>query len=178
MASLGHIAVGMAAGRACTPRGQSATRAMVAFSLLSMWPDVDVVGFALGVPYGAPFGHRGATHSSLVALAIGLAIYLWLRGRSKTPAQAARAVKTSLVATAVALSHGWLDTMTFGGGLGVALLWPLSNHRFWAPIRFIPVAPIGLELFSKPGVAVMVVELIFFSPFWIYAIWPRRARPA
>ncbi len=173
MASLGHIAVGMAAGRAYTPRGQSATRAMLAFSVLSMWPDIDVIGFPLGVHYEDPFGHRGATHSSVVAVAIGLVIYGVLRWRrSKTP------LKASLMATLVALSHGWLDTMTFGGGLGVALLWPFSNHRFWSPIRFIPVAPIGLELFTNRGVAVMVVEVIFFAPFWIYAIWPRRPRPA
>jgi inner membrane protein len=173
MASLGHIAVGMAAGRAYTRRGESPLRAMGAFSLVSMWPDVDVAGFSLGVPYSAPFGHRGATHSSLVALAIGLAVYLWLRGRSPS------AVKASLMATAVALSHGWLDTMTFGGGLGCALLWPLSNHRFWAPdrFRFIPIAPIGLGMFSRSGLAVLLAELILFSPFWIYAVWPRRAQP-
>jgi inner membrane protein len=173
MASLGHIAVGMAAGRAITPRGQNPTKAMVALSLLSMWPDVDVVGFSLGVPYEAPFGHRGATHSSLVALAIGVLVFAYLRWRqSKAPA------KTALVATLVALSHGWLDTMTFGGGLGVALLWPFSDHRFWSPIRFIHVAPIGFELFTKQGIAIMIVELIFFAPFWIYAVWPRRLRPA
>ncbi|MHB8419898.1 MAG: metal-dependent hydrolase [Myxococcales bacterium] len=172
-ASLGHIAVGMAAGRALTPRGKSSVRAMVALSALSMWPDVDVIGLGHGVPYGAPFGHRGATHSSLVALALGLGIYLYLRLRRRSPA----AERTALWATLVALSHGWLDTMTFGGGLGVALLWPLSDHRFWAPLRFIPIAPIGLHLFSPKGVAVLAVELILFSPFWLYATWPRRLRP-
>lgn len=173
MASLGHIAVGMAAGRALTPRGQNPTRAMLALSALSMWPDVDVIGFRFGVDYGDPFGHRGATHSSVVALAIGLSIYLALRWRrSKTPE------KTALVATLVALSHGWLDTMTHGGGLGVALLWPFSNHRFWAPFRPIPIAPIGLELFTQHGIAVMIAESILFTPFWIYALWPRRPRPA
>jgi inner membrane protein len=172
IASLGHIALGLAAGRAHTPRGQSPLRAMGAFSVLAMWPDVDVVAFAFGIPYGAPFGHRGATHSSLVALALGLAVYLRARGRSAAPG------RTGWLATAVALSHGWLDTMTFGGGLGCALLWPLSDARFWAPLRFIPVAPIGRELLSVPGISVMLVEVILFSPFWIYAVWPRRSRAA
>ncbi len=176
MASFGHIAVGLAAGRACTPRGQSPVKAMAAFSLLSMWPDLDVVGFSLGVPYAAPFGHRGATHSSLVALSIGGAIYAYLHFRKRAPDSA----KVSLYAAAVAVSHGLLDTMTFGGGLGVALLWPFSNHRFWAPspFRLIPIAPIGAALFTRIGFAIMAVEVVIFSPFWIYAVWPRRLRPA
>ena len=80
--------------------------------------------------------------------------------------------RTGLFVGAVGVSHGLLDTLTFGGGLGVALLWPFTAHRFWAPIRFIPVAPIGMDMFSQYGLLVVISELVIFSPFWIYALWP------
>src|SRR3954454_8251125 len=39
---------------------------------LGMLPDLDVVGFYLGVPYGSRYGHRGLSHSLLLALPLGL----------------------------------------------------------------------------------------------------------
>lgn len=145
-------------------------KAMLAFSLVSLWPDADAVGFLFGISYGDQLGHRGATHSIVLALAVGLGAYV-LAERKKLPAK-----RTALFATVVALSHGLLDTMTFGGGLGCALLWPFSDHRFWAPLRFIPVSPIGARLFSPTGLYVMAVELVIFSPFWIYATFPRKKK--
>ena len=172
MASFGHIAVGMAAGRAYVPNGSRVAKAMLVFSVISIWPDVDVVAFALGIPYSAPFGHRGATHSIAAALLVGLASYFFARWR-KLPVR-----RTVGMATAVAVSHGLLDTMTYGGGYGCALLWPFSDERFWAPVRFIPIAPIGMFMFSPRGLHVVLAELVIFAPFWIYALWPRRrARP-
>jgi inner membrane protein len=73
MASVGHVALGMAAARLCIQRGEAkrGLLPMALFSALSLLPDVDVVGFAMGVPYGAPFGHRGATlFSPLFAYAL------------------------------------------------------------------------------------------------------------
>ncbi len=43
---------------------------MVAFSALSLAPDLDVIAFQFGIPYSAPFGHRGAAHSICAALAL------------------------------------------------------------------------------------------------------------
>ncbi len=64
MASIGHIFVEMAAGRgyarADTTRMIAAW--MIRFTALSLLPDLDAVSFILGIPYGAPWGHRGATH--------------------------------------------------------------------------------------------------------------------
>ena len=162
MASLGHIAVGLAAGRGCG--GDSWRRTALAFSALSMWPDADVVGFAVGVRYGDTWGHRGATHSIALALVAGLVCYV-LAHRSR---------RVLAFATLVALSHPLLDTMTFGGGLGCALLWPLTDERFWAPVRFIPVAPIGLGMATARGLRVAAQEAVLFAPFWLYAVWPRR----
>ncbi len=103
MASVGHIAVGMAAARVYhdgrTPRWSS----MAAWSAVSLLPDADVIGFTLGVEYADPWGHRGATHSLPMAAALGLAIGLaarWL----KRPVR-----RTALFAGVVLASHGMLE---------------------------------------------------------------------
>ena len=137
-----------------------------------MWPDVDAVGFLFGVRYSDPFGHRGATHSIFAALLTGVGCFVFARWRGLPVA------RTTVFGTLVAVSHGLLDTMTYGGGLGVALLWPFSAVRFWAPFRFIPIAPIGLAILSPIGLKVMIAELFIFAPFWIYALAPRKPTPA
>ena len=70
-------------------------------------------------------------------------------------------------------SHGLLDALT-DGGLGAALLWPSSNARLFAPVRPLPVAPIGAGMLSSRGLYVVAVEFVLFLPFWAYALWPRR----
>ena len=168
MASIGHVFVGMAAGRAYTKDQALMKKAMVVFSIVSIWPDLDGVAFALGIPYDNPYGHRGATHSLTLAVIVGL-LGLYVAFREGLPR-----AKTALFAGVVAASHGLLDTMTYGGGRGCALLWPLSNARFWAPVRFIPISPIGLGLLSAKGLWVMLSEIVIFAPFWLYAVWPRK----
>lgn len=168
MSTLGHVAVGMACGRAFSTEETTARRAAMAFTLISLWPDIDVIGFPLGIGYAEPLGHRGATHSLALAAFVGLAAYAYAQRRG-LPAR-----RVAIFATIAAASHGLLDTMTYGGGLGCALLWPLSDARFWAPVRFIPIAPIGLGLISSRGAMVMLTELVIFTPLWLYALWPRR----
>ena len=68
-----------------------------------------------------------------------------------------------------------LDTLT-DGGLGIALLWPFSNERYFAPWRPLPVAPIGLRILSPHGLRLMLVEALLFLPVWLVAAWPRRVR--
>jgi inner membrane protein len=172
MASIGHVLVGAAAAKAYrageAPRWP-AIAATLAWSALSLLPDVDVVGFALGVRYADPWGHRGATHSFAFALAIGAIAGL-----------VARAVRlpvwrTAVAAAAVVASHPLLDTMT-DGGLGCALLWPFSDERFFAPWRPLPVAPIGPRFLSARGLRIAVTEVLVLAPFLLYALWPRARR--
>src|SRR4029453_1542755 len=82
MASLGHVAVGLAAARTYGEGHRPHWRSAVAWSALSMLPDADVIGFSLGVPYEAAWGHRGATHSFAFAVIVGLAAGLMARLRS------------------------------------------------------------------------------------------------
>jgi inner membrane protein len=154
MPSVGHIAVGLAASRlAPVPRLHRVAWA-VALVALSCLPDADVIAFTLGIPYSAPFGHRGASHSLVFAAACGVLVGLL-------------ALFTKLPAWRVGVVAG-------DGGLGVALLWPFSDTRYFASWRPIPVAPIGSRLFAQHGIELMLHECLLFLPFFIAALWPRQ----
>ena len=163
MASIGHVAVGMAASRAY---GRVRWTSMALWSALSLLPDIDVVGFIRGVPYGAAWGHRGATHSLTLAIIGGIATGVAARWVSRPLA------RTMLFACVVLVSHGLLDSMT-DGGLGIALLWPFSLTRFFAPWRPISVAPIGADFFTAYGATVAASEVVLFAPLLVFAVWPR-----
>jgi inner membrane protein len=167
MASLGHIAVGMAAARIDRPAPVPQWPSMAWWSALSLLPDADVVGFALGVNYGDAWGHRGATHSFAFSVVVGLAVGL-AASRFKRPAG-----RTALIASVVLASHAILDTLT-DGGLGCALFWPFDLTRYFAPWRPIPVAPIGLAFFSPYGAIIALTELVLFSPLLLFALRSRK----
>lgn len=163
MASILHVAVGLAAGR--LHAGRPRLLPALAFSALSMLPDADVVMFRLGFAYSHPLGHRGASHSVAFAAACGLVALAVSRG----------AWRTAGLVWLVVLSHPLLDALT-SGGLGVGLLWPLSPERFFAPWRPIPVAPIGWGFLSARGLEVALAELLPSLPLVLYALWPSRRR--
>lgn len=165
MPSIGHIAVGLAAAR--WRDGRLRAGRALAYGALALLPDVDAVGFRWGVPYGSPFGHRGASHSLCAAAVVGLLAAAIARARGR------RAAPDFVWTFAVVASHGLLDTLT-DGGKGVALLWPWTTARFFAPWRPIPVAPIGLRMLSARGLRVAADEILIFLPFWVYAFWPKR----
>jgi inner membrane protein len=171
MASIGHIAVGMAAARVYR-RGQktrwTVLTSMVVWSGLSLLPDADVLGFRFGIRYADAWGHRGATHSMVFALGVAVVVALIAR------AFRLGALRAAVVATIVVGSHALLDTLT-DGGLGCALFWPFDKHRYFAPFNPIPVAPIGRHFFSRVGFSVALRELVLFSPFLVYALWPRKS---
>lgn len=171
MASLGHVAVGMAAARLSSAGGAAVPtwRSMAWWSALSLLPDADVIGFSFGVEYGDPWGHRGATHSFAFALAVGVLVGISARWSRASP------LRLWAIASAVLVSHGLLDTMT-DGGLGCALLWPFDSTRYFAPWRPVPVAPIGLAFFSPYGLIVSLTELVLFAPIALFALGLTRAR--
>lgn len=105
-------------------------------------PDLDTIGYFLGVPYASPLGHRGLSHSLLFAAALAAALTPMCRRlapRARWPAIAA----FLFLCTA---SHGLLDMLT-NGGLGIALWAPLSEARLFFPARPIQVSPLGLARF-------------------------------
>jgi len=171
MASLGHVAVGLAAARWEASRARPLSRrplaSMAAYGALSLLPDADVLGFRFGVSYADEWGHRGASHSLAFALVIGLTVGVlaWRTGRPFA--------RTFVLAALVVASHGLLDALT-DGGLGAALAWPLSSARFFMPVTPLPVAPLGRHLISPYGLRVLAFEALAFLPLFLYALRPVR----
>lgn len=133
-------------------RGRIPPRMLAAGLVAAMLPDADVVAFALHVPYADAFGHRGASHSLLFAALVAVVGAFCAKPLHGDPLQAAAWL---FVCTA---SHPLLDAMT-SGGLGVALAWPWSDARWFAPWRPIRVSPIGAGFFSARGVETLLSEL-------------------
>ena len=176
MASYGHLAVGLLAGRlhggeddvqeGRTPRRTSAGT-LLFFALLAVLPDFDVFAVACGVHDVGVFGHRGVSHSFFAALAIGLVSGLVGR-RFGWPV-----VRTAVAATLAVASHGVLDACG-EGGRGIPLLWPLSDARFFSPWRVLPDAPRGFKMLSRHGLLDLAVEFVVFFPLTAFALWRRR----
>jgi inner membrane protein len=167
MPSLGHVVVGLAAGRLHAGRARPRLAPTLLFTALAAFPDLDVLARRLGAEAGSSWLHRGALHSLLAAAVAGLASALLPGGLGRSRARLA------VTAVLVAASHGLLDAFTGGGG-GVMFLWPLSAERFLAPWHVLPAAPMGLRFLSARGGAVALRELLLFAPLVLYALWPRR----
>ena len=180
-----HAAVPLALWCAAD-RGRIPAWLLAAGVVAAMLPDADVLAFALHIPYADAFGHRGASHSLLFACVLAtLAAVLAFFGSSRpwsaphssgsrrpwsavscqprlAPTKAGPTVASTLQAAVFvfvcAASHPLLDAMT-SGGLGVALAWPWSEQRFFAPWRPIRVSPFAPQFFSARGVATLLSEL-------------------
>jgi inner membrane protein len=151
--ALSHAAVALAAGT-CFPRDELPRRAIVLGVILAVLPDIDAVGFWLGVPTSALLGHRGLTHSLLFAAALGTAAAL-LFSRGQGPSRDRRILVFFFV-LAIAL-HGVLDGFT-NGGPGIAYFSPLSNERYFFPFRPIEVSPIGFGVLNARGLRILLSE--------------------
>ena len=145
------VALGVVCGR------KIPGRAIFYGAVSSMVPDLDVLGFGLGIRYGDPFGHRGLTHSlffaALWAAFVTLFFFLKPADRNRWPA-------IWLFLFLATASHGLLDAMT-DGGLGVAFFAPFDNARFFLSWRPISVSPIGARFFSPRGLAVLTSEALW-----------------
>jgi len=122
--------------------------------LLTVLPDLDIVGFKLGIPYGHLLGHRGLSHSLVFALVVGgLAALAVARVYRLRPAV------LWLYFFLCLASHGLLDALT-SGGLGIAFFSPFSNERFFFDVRPLRVSAIGLSDFlASRWSAVLASEL-------------------
>ena len=144
------LAIGLGLGRAAiSPR-------LLAFGVAaSILPDFDVLAFRMGIDYADALGHRGVTHSLMFALAIAIVALLFapqLRAPPKT---------AFLFVLVAAASHGLFDMLT-NGGLGVAILWPFSDGRYFFPLRVIEASPLSLRRFFGPsGYPVLLSEVLW-----------------
>jgi inner membrane protein len=143
------LTVGLGIGRpTVTPK------LIAAGCLFAVVPDIDVIGFELGVSYYSPFGHRGFTHSIVFAILWGLVATSCYRQLGCRPLTA------FLFLTFSMMSHGILDALTYGGA-GIGFSWPLSPDRHFFSWRPLPVSPIGIDrFFNRWGMYVLKTEII------------------
>ena len=145
----------------------------VAGMVFSVLPDLDSIGFRFGISYASPWGHRGFSHSLVVALCCAAIAMPFSKGFKASPW-----VVFSFLAAAMA-SHGILDAMT-NAGRGVAFFWPVSDERIFFGFRPIEASPISVQRFlSGRGLQVLESEFLWV---WLPAvavavagIWVRRA---
>jgi inner membrane protein len=185
MASFGHVAAGLLSGRlhgggkgwggegatggvAGAPRRPSSWKTFLVFVALSLLPDADLLLVTLGACDSGACGHRGASHSLPLAIAIGFMAGFAAR-RLGWPV-----LRTVAATTFAVASHALLDLLG-AGGRGLPLLWPFSDMRFFSPVRIFPDAPRGLALLSRPGLMSVAIEFAVFLPVMVWAVWPRMA---
>lgn len=124
----------------------------------SVLPDVDILGFYLGIKYGDVFGHRGFFHSLTFALFVSILVALFA-----FPAVSRFSRKWwGLLAFffVVIASHGFLDSMT-EKGMGVGFFIPFDNTRYFLFSRPVHSSPMRIEkFFSHSGLQVLFAEII------------------
>ena len=157
---LTHAAVPLAIGFGLG--GRFISRRLLAFGVAaSILPDLDVLAFRLHIAYADTFGHRGASHSLSFAIFVALVAMLF-SSRLKS-----RPFITFFFIFVCAASHALLDMFT-NGGYGVALWWPFSAERLFAPWQVIEVSPLSLgRLFSTRGLEVLQSEILWI---WLPAL--------
>lgn len=141
------------------PRDFPWWKVLLVLVFVAIVPDLDVIAFSLGIPYAHPLGHRGFTHSLLFAGVLSALVCLaffyessrfskkwwWLFG----------------ITFLAAVSHGLLDTAT-DAGLGIGLLIPFSEKRFFFEFRPIRTATVNpLTFFQGRSLAILWSEVVW-----------------
>lgn len=158
MASPPTHVIATAAIAAAFYRPQVPWHLWAAAAFLSVVPDLDFIGFRLGIPYEDMLGHRGLSHSLFVAGVLGAALLLVFYRSGAGPLRPAHVWLFLFLAAA---SHGVLDAFT-NGGLGVAFVAPFTGERYFFPFRPIEVSPLSIRRFlSGRGVAILASEALW-----------------
>ena len=175
--AFGHAALGATLGAVLLPHRRHRAYWLVAAACAAL-PDVDALGYRLGVPYDSLWGHRGLTHSLLAAALV--AITGAALSRLAAPATRPPLARLTLLLFAATASHGLLDALTTGG-LGVAFFSPWDLKRYFFAHRPIRVSPIGIRaFFSGRGLRVLLSEVVWIGLPCLGLLGLKRwaARPA
>ena len=141
------------------------TKIAVLGMICAIFPDVDVLSFHYGIPYGSFWGHLGFIHSILFALLFSLIITSLFFRSEKTFSKTWFTLLTFFFIATV--SHGVLDALT-NGGLGVAFFSPFDNTRYFFPWHPVQVSPVNVHsFFSEWGIRVLKSEIVYI---WIPSI--------
>jgi inner membrane protein len=136
--------------------GLKLPRLIAAGMAVAMLPDADVVGgMFFSIPHTDDFGHRGASHTFLFALIVGL---VGARYGSALRAAPRLAFLFLFLST---LSHAVADMLT-DGGKGIMLLWPLEESRYTFLHNPVVASPVGLRGFETGQIwAVLLSEAVW-----------------
>ncbi len=140
-----HFIVGAALALPARIDGMPRWAVPLTCGLLAVAPDLDTpLMFALDIPWGSLFAHRGFFHSPFFLALFCSALAIAARGGRSWIALAA-------LWSACAITHPLLDMLTDGGS-GVMLFFPLTEARYFFPWRPIRVSPLGiLRFFDRAG---------------------------
>ena len=134
-------------------------------ALLGVAPDFDFALNWLGISYGG--WHHGFTHSIPFALFVGLVTVVVLRQWK---------VRSFVVFTAAYVSHTLLDYM-LTESRGVALWWPLTNHRYKLQLPNPIDYTYSVDSFSQAAIDLLkisLIELMIFAPLLLAVILVRQ----
>lgn len=162
-----HSIAGLAAGKIGYEKPQP-VKFWILSAVCASIPDADTIGFKFGIRYSDFLGHRGFFHSLTFAFILSLFIVSLFFYKEKIFSKNWNVYL--LYFFVVTSSHGILDAFT-SGGLGIALLSPFDNTRYFFPWTPIEVAPIGIRpFFSSWGIRVILSE---FTWIWmpLILIW-------
>jgi inner membrane protein len=151
----GHAVAGIALGSTISQKEEWLKVCLLSLCC-AVLPDIDTIGFRLGIPYEHWLGHRGFLHSIVFSAIMALIAVQFISGKS---------TKTKYLFFSVLLAsgllHDLLDALT-NGGLGVAFFSPFSNRRYFFPWDPIEVSPISLTRFFSPrGFKVIKSEFVW-----------------
>lgn len=153
MATIGHVAAGIAIARAGA--GERDHLGLTVVTAAAVSPDVDLV---LGI------NHRGATHSITfaVVVAVTTAIVLHI---AKHPEPR----RIALLAFAGVLSHILLDFVTVSSS--IAVLWPVTSVEFVLARPFVPSIPLDERIGSAAGLVDAAAEVLWSALLVAAGAW-------
>lgn len=161
---LTHSFTGLVLGLAF--KNRNLPRGFMILSVLCVTiPDADVICFRLGIPYSSFWGHRGFFHSIFFSCLLGtFAGFILAWAGSRTWKQGLFYAGYFSFLTSL---HGILDAFT-NGGMGIALLSPFIEKRYFFPVTPIKVSPIGIKsFFNERSIDILVNEILWV---WIPCI--------
>ncbi len=168
--TVGHLAIGFAAGRVQARGRGGLIRQFLLFGTLSVLPDLDLVAVALHHSRTV-LGHRGVTHSLMFAAIVATLVAIF----ASRLAPGSSRIRTFAVAFLVGASHAVLDPLCAGSS-GTRLLWPFTTARVtWGSFQPFPDALSGSKWLDI-NFHNLAVEFLFWSPLLLYALWPRVTR--
>lgn len=160
MATIGHLAAGIALARAGERTVDLPVMAAVAAAAAA--PDLDLL---IGI------NHRGPTHSIGFAAILGIITFVAFRIMGHR-----RPMLVGALAAAAVLSHIVLDLLTVHSP--VAALWPFTTREFVLTVVLLPSIPLDDRITTIGGLLLSFGELVWSMVLVALAFLVPRRDPA